>query len=271
MGQGKLIAGAVVGAGATYLLDPDCRGRWREASTDEGAGRAGRWPPVSRLLMGTAGGLLAVQGMRRGGASGAVLSALGAGLVTRSVTGPPSGWTGRGNRGPAVHLEKTLSVGAPLEAVWDLWSNFENFPRFLTHLREVRKIDEGHSHWIAAGPATVPVEWDTAVTDWVPRQFIGWRSDEESPLRTSGQVRFRRTGDNQTEIDLQLIYTPAATAEHALAAVLGAEPTQSLSDDLGRMQSLLEETKPERPPAEGGGTTSLPRRRTRRGRPKRKS
>jgi uncharacterized membrane protein len=242
----------------------------REASSDEVYPRPGEWRPVTRLLMGTAGGLLAVRGIRRGGASGAVLSALGAGLVSRSVTGHLSGWTGRRDRGPVVHLEKTLTVGAPLEAVWNLWSNFENFPRFLTHLREVRKIDEGHSHWIAGGPATAPVEWDTAVTDWVPRQFIGWRSHEEAPLRTSGQVRFRRTGDNQTEIDLQLIYTPAAASEHAVAAMLGAEPTQSLSDDLGRMQSLLEAAKPKGTPAVEAGAVNLPRR-TRRGRPKRKS
>ena len=271
MRPGKLIAGAVVGAGATYLLDPDRGWRGREASSGEGYRRPGEWAPVTRLVMGTAGGLLAVRGMRRGGTSGAVLSALGAGLVTRSMAGHLSRWTGRRNRGPVVHLEKTLTVSAPLEAVWALWSNFENFPRFLTHLREVRKIDEGHSHWIATGPATLPVEWDTAVTDWVPRQFIGWRSQEESPLRTSGQVRFRRTGDNQTEIDLQLIYTPVAASEHAVAAVFGAEPIQSLSDDLGRMQSLLEETKPELTPAEEAGAVSLPRRRTRRGRPKRKS
>jgi uncharacterized membrane protein len=230
------------------------------------------WPWISRLLMGTAGGLLTWRGIRRGGTGGAVLSAVGAGLLTRSVTARGLGaWTGGHNRGPVVHLEKTITVGAPLEAVWDLWSNFENFPRFLTHLREVRKIDEGHSHWIAAGSAAVPVEWDTDVTDWVPRQFIGWRSHEESPLRTSGQVRFRRTGENQTEIDLQLIYTPVVASQHAVAAVFGAEPVQSLSDDLGRMQFLLEETKPERTSAEESGAVSLPRRRTRRGRPKKKS
>ena len=226
---------------------------------------------ITRLLLGAAGGLLTVRGIRRGGTGGAMLTAVGAGLVTRSVSGHLTGWTGRRNRGPVVQLEKTFTVGAPLEAVWELWSNFENFPRFLTHLREVRKIDEGHSHWIAAGPAAVPVEWDTDITDWVPRQFIGWQSHEESPLRTSGQVRFRRTGENQTEIDLQLIYTPVAASAHAVAAAFGAEPTQSLSDDLGRMQSLLEESKSERTSAEAAGTVSLPRRRTRRGRPKRKS
>jgi uncharacterized membrane protein len=225
---------------------------------------------VTRLLVGTAGGVLAVRGMRKGGAGGAVLTAVGAALVTRSVTGQSGGWTGRRSSGPMVHLEQTLTVGAPLETVWELWSNFENFPRFLTHLREVRKIDEGHSHWVAAGPAAVPVEWDTDVTDWVPRQFIGWRSHEESPLRTSGQVRFRRTGENQTEIDLQLIYTPVIASEHAVAAVFGAEPTQSLSDDLGRMQSLLEEMKPEPTSGEAAGTVSLPRRRPRRGRTKKK-
>jgi uncharacterized membrane protein len=147
-----------------------------------------------------------------------------------------------GKRGIAV--ETTIAVDAPLDRVWELWSNFENFPRFMTHLREVRKLDEGRSHWVAVGPAGIPVEWDAVVTDWVPRQFIGWASVEGSAVEHTGQVRFRSNQSGSTEIDVRMEYTPpAGAAGHAFASVLGSDPKQAMDDDLVRLKALLEEGK----------------------------
>src|SRR3954469_8189384 len=147
-----------------------------------------------------------------------------------------------GSSGRAVTVEKTLQVGAPVDRVWELWSNFESFPRFMAHLREVRKIEEGRSHWVAIGPAGVPAEWEAVVTDWVPGQFLGWRSVEGSPIENSGQVRLRPVSDRETQIDVQRTYTPpAGAAGHALAALLGADPKQAMDDDLLRLKSLLED------------------------------
>jgi hypothetical protein len=231
------------------------------------------WPWISRLLMSTAGGVLTWRGIRQGGTGGRWHGRGGAERVRRRATHPvsdcrhdrpPKPWAGRP---PRKDDHRWRAARSSLGAV----EQFREFAAVLHALARGAKDRRGHSHWVAAGPAAVPVEWDTDVTDWVPRQFIGWRSHEESPLRTSGQVRFRRTGENQTEIDLQLIYTPVIASEHAVAAVFGAEPAQSLSDDLGRMQFLLEEMIPERTSAEEEGAVSLPRRRPRRGRPKKKS
>jgi uncharacterized membrane protein len=173
------------------------------------------------------------------------MSAAGIGLLTRAVTNASSRQlVTLGAGGRAFEVEKTITVGAPVEQVWELWSNFENFPRFMTHLREVRKIDEGRSHWVAAGPAGVPVEWDAVVTDWVPQQFIGWTSVEGSTIETSGQVRFRPTEAGKTEIDIRMEYSPpAGVAGHAIASLLGTDPKQAIDDDLVRLKSLLEDGK----------------------------
>jgi uncharacterized membrane protein len=205
----------------------------------------GNWAPATRLAMGTVGGLLAIRGTRKGGVSGQILSAIGVGLLSRAASNLPARSlvglvTGRGT----VEVEKTVLVGAPVDRVWDLWSNFENFPKFMAHLREVRKVDEGHSHWVAVGPAGVPVEWDAVVTDWVPRQFIGWTSVQGSTVETSGQVRFGPVSDQETRIDVQLTYNPpAGAAGHVLATVLGADPKRAMDEDLVRLKSLLEDEK----------------------------
>jgi len=173
------------------------------------------------------------------------LSLVGLGLLARAATNLPSRrlvGIGAGRR--AIEVEKTIRIAAPVEQVWDLWSNFENFPRFMSHLREVRKIDEGRSHWVAVGPAGVPVEWDAVVTDWVPQQFLAWKSVNGSTVQMAGMVRFRTPEEGQTEIDVHLSYNPPAGAVgHAVAFLAGTDPKQAMDEDLVRLKSLLEEGK----------------------------
>jgi uncharacterized membrane protein len=231
--------------------------------------------PVTRLLLGTVGGLLAAQGARKGGTAGAALSAVGAGLLAGAVgVDRSSGLVGFRPR-KFVEVEKTLTIGAPVEMVWEVWSNFENFPRFMAHLREVRKIDEGHSHWVAVGTGGVSMEWDAIVTDWVPKQFIGWTSIEGSEVATTGQVRVRRASDNQTEIDIRLEYSPpAGVLGHGVASLFGDNPKQAMDEDLARLKSLLEAEraggKQEGLLLEDTTSAESPRRSTRAARSKRK-
>jgi uncharacterized membrane protein len=201
--------------------------------------------PATRLLLGMIGGLLVIQGVRTRGAKGKVLGAVGSGLLARAAGNLGAHrLMGTGQSRKTIEVEKTISVDAPVEQVWDVWSRFENFPRFMTHLCEVQRLDEDRSHWVAVGPAGVPVEWDAVVTEWVPQQFLGWSSVEGSEIETSGQVRFRPTPSGQTQLDVRLAYTPqAGAAGHAVASLLGADPKRAMDEDLVRFKSLLEEDK----------------------------
>ncbi|HEX6433412.1 MAG TPA: hypothetical protein VFZ87_04195, partial [Gemmatimonadales bacterium] len=92
------------------------------------------WAPATRLLAGVAGGVLLAQGLRTRGLVGSSLSAAGVGLLTRAVSNTSPGELVKlgivARRG--ISVEKTISVGAGVEQVWELWSNFESFPRFMT-------------------------------------------------------------------------------------------------------------------------------------------
>jgi uncharacterized membrane protein len=220
---------------------PSLQGAGRSKTTAED-----NWPPVTRLLVGTAGALLTAQGVRRGGVPGAALGAAGVGLLARAIIQRPGFGSSVRGKPDEVEVIKTIAIGAPVEAVWNLWSDFESFPRFMGHLQEVRKIDQERSHWVARGPAGVPVEWDAVVTEWVPKQFIAWSSTEGSSVETSGQVRFRRTSDARTELDIHLRYAPpGGMVGQEVAALFGADPKQAVDDDLGRVKTLLEEGPPE--------------------------
>jgi uncharacterized membrane protein len=53
----------------------------------------------------------------------------------------------------AVQVHKTLTVAGPVERVYPYFANYQNFPRFMRHLRAIRDLGGGRSHWEAVGPA----------------------------------------------------------------------------------------------------------------------
>lgn len=201
-----------------------------------------RWAPAVRLAVGTLGSLLAVRGLRRTGVGGGALAGSGLGLVTWAIRKGP--WTGRRTAGETIEVQKTIRVNAPLEQVWDVWSNLEQFPRFMAHLREVRRTYKNRSHWVAAGPAGVPVEWDAIVTEWVPNMRIAWTSAQGSVVETDGSVSFTPMPEGDIQIDVRMSYTPPAGAlGHVVAAFFGADPKRGMDEDMARLKSLLEQGK----------------------------
>lgn len=134
-----------------------------------------------------------------------------------------------------------MNVAAPVEEVFAFWSNYENFPRFMSHLKEVRRTGERRSHWVAEGPGGVPVAWDAETSAFVPNEAIGWRSVEGSPVANAGIVRFQPNPDGTTRIDIHLSYNPPGGAVgHVVASFFGSDPKQAMDEDLVRLKSLLE-------------------------------
>jgi uncharacterized membrane protein len=147
----------------------------------------------------------------------------------------------RRRRRRTMDAQKTVDVAAQLEDVWSLWSDFTRFPRFMTHVREVRITGPGRSHWVATGPLGTPVEWDAEITDWSERERIAWQSVQDSPVETSGEVRFGRRADGGSRVEVRMSCTPpAGVLGEAVATFFGSHPKRQMDDDLLRFKSLLE-------------------------------
>ena len=63
----------------------------------------------------------------------------------------------------AVELEKTIKIPAPVDHVFSVWTRYENFPLFMSRIREVRDLGHGRSHWVALGPLGAPLQWDAVI------------------------------------------------------------------------------------------------------------
>ena len=148
----------------------------------------------------------------------------------------------RGDRRRAVDIQKTLHIAAPVEQVYAFWSNYENFPLFMSHVRGVQDLGGGRSRWRVSGPGGLPIEWQAVLTQQDPNQAIAWRSEPGSMLENAGMIRFVPVGAG-TRVDLRLCYhPPAGGAGQAVAELLGSDPRAKLNQDLGRMKELLEAT-----------------------------
>jgi uncharacterized membrane protein len=147
--------------------------------------------------------------------------------------------------GNGIEVSRTLTVEAPVERVWEFWNDFENLPRFLSHVREVKRTGPDRTHWVVAGPGGAPVEWDAVVTKRVPNEEIAWRSVEGALLEHEGSVRFRPVGPDVTELQIRMTYRPVGGAlGHGVAAVLGRDPASLIDDDLGRLANQLRGVRP---------------------------
>lgn len=200
------------------------------------------WSPAARFVTGSAGIALGIYGVLKGGVRGTAAGMAGAGLVARSLTnmefkqlfGTQPGYG-------LIDVHKTINIMAPVEKVYEFWCDYENFPRFMSHLKEVREMAPGRSHWIASGPVGSTLEWDAEITQVIPKQLLAWRSIPGSAVENTGSVRFDQNGNGGTRLTVQVSYQPPAGAiGHAFAKLFGSDPKQAMDDDLIRLKSLLE-------------------------------
>lgn len=212
------------------------------ASRERGEEAPSSRTPAARLLMGMAGGALTLYGARRRGIVGTAVGTAGLGMLARGLTNAEiKSLAGVGGAGHAIDIQKTIHIAAPVEQVFEFWTHYANFPRFMPHVREVRDLGEGRSRWVVAGPVGAPIEWDAVITKLVPNQVLAWQSEPGSPVENAGVIHFEPDSHGATRVSIKLTYNPpAGVIGHAVAALLGADPKHEMDQDLVRLKALLE-------------------------------
>ncbi len=108
-------------------------------------------------------------------------------------------------QGMAEH-RASVTVNAPVHQVYGLFTHFNDFPKFMSFVKEVTYYDEQRSHWVAE--IVGRHEWDAVNENWVEDRQIGWRST--NGVENAGRVTFESLGANQTRVDVLIRYNPPA-------------------------------------------------------------
>ena len=197
--------------------------------------------PATRLLTSVGGSLLTLYGIKRKGLAGPVLSTAGLLLTARGMTNlDTSSLLGLGTGGNGIRVQKTVNISAPIDEVYRFWHNFENFPLFMEHVKEVL-VQNGISTWKVAGPAGSSMEFQSHITRDVPNESIAWETIPNSQIHHTGVVHFEQNWDGGTRVTVQMTYMPpAGIVGHKVAELFGVDPRQAMQEDLSRLKVLLE-------------------------------
>jgi uncharacterized membrane protein len=132
-------------------------------------------------------------------------------------------------------FEEAITVAAPVRAAYDRWTQFEEFPRFMDGVREVKQIDDKHVRWRADVAGTEKV-WEAEIVDQTPDRRIAWKSVEGA--RNAGAVLFRPLGPEETEIVVRMDVEPQGAVE-TVGDALGVLQ-RAVAGDLERFKELVE-------------------------------
>ena len=146
-------------------------------------------------------------------------------------------------------IEKSIDVEAPLTAVYNQWTQFEEFPKFMDGVKSVKQMGDDRMHWVAT-IAGKEKEWDAKITSQTPDQRVAWMSEDGAD--NAGVVTFQRVSDDMTKVMLQMDYDPEGVVEGA-GDMLGFVGRR-VEGDLTRFKDFIEE----RGKATGGWRGTLP-------------
>jgi HSP20 family molecular chaperone IbpA len=126
-------------------------------------------------------------------------------------------------------LEQTIDVNVAPQVAFSLWTRFEDFPRFMEGIREVRRLDNNRLHWRAMRHDH-EVEWDSEIMEQIPDQLIRWR-DLSGEYR--GSIMFEPLQAGQTRIRMRMEFD-------ALPVDKEQQLTQRIAGDLERFKQMAE-------------------------------
>jgi carbon monoxide dehydrogenase subunit G len=134
-----------------------------------------------------------------------------------------------------THVERSIEVEVPVRMVYDQWSRFEEFPRFMSGVEEVRRVGDAMTHWVAHF-AGVRREWDAAIVEQVPDEKVAWAAT--TGATNAGAVFFDSVAAGCTRVRLTLDFEPEGVVER-IGDVLDVVQRQAVAD-LDRFKEFIE-------------------------------
>ncbi|HSF32488.1 MAG TPA: DUF2382 domain-containing protein [Candidatus Tectomicrobia bacterium] len=132
-------------------------------------------------------------------------------------------------------IERSIDLSVPVQSAYQRWTRFEDFPRFMEGVEQVRRLDAKRLHWVANIGGTRK-EWDAQITENVPNERIAWRS--EAGEFTAGVVTFQPLGPDRTRMTVRFEYEPQGVKE-TLGDWLGLV-SRRVEGDLERFKAFVE-------------------------------
>src|SRR5882724_5045112 len=132
-------------------------------------------------------------------------------------------------------VQQAIEVSAPLHTVYEQLAAFENYPRFMSGVRQVTPIGNDQTHWIMDVEGRRR-EFDAQITECSLDERVSW-STTQGPLLAE-TITLRPMGETKTQVVAQLeadIAFLMPSDRHGQASL-----TKRLRADLTTFKGLVE-------------------------------
>ena len=199
---------------------------------------------LERILMVTSGGYLLYKGLSKEDKSIAQIGTGGA-MLLRGISGYCPVYDAvdhlKNDKASNVNIRVSSVVDKPISEVYNFWRDFENLPKFMTHLESVKPLSYTTSKWTAKGPAGIgKLTWKAEIIKDEKDRMISWNSLPDSSVKNAGKVVFRPS-ENGTEIIVTISYhAPLGVAGEGAAKLLNPYFEKLVKDDILNFKTYLE-------------------------------
>jgi len=131
---------------------------------------------------------------------------------------------------------KAIEVDSPVHRVYNQWTRFEDFPRFMQGVKKVILLDDQRLQWETEFSGTTK-EWYATITDLTPDQRIAWESEDGEYV--AGIVTFEPIGTSRTRLNLKLFYDSKGSRRGEDKFLSSA--SDRVEEDLQRFRKFIED------------------------------
>ena len=135
-----------------------------------------------------------------------------------------------------AQVVETIDLEVPVRTAYNQWTQFEEFPQFLTFVDSITQVDDTHLHWkvTIAGAAR---EFDTVISEQIPDDRIAWTSTG-GEVDHAGVITFHRLDEARSRMAAQIDWEPKGFVEKAGAA-LGIDD-KAVKAELAEFKKFIE-------------------------------
>jgi carbon monoxide dehydrogenase subunit G len=136
----------------------------------------------------------------------------------------------------STRIEKQIVVNVPVSVAYNQWTQFEEFPHFMSGVKKVEQLTDDRLHWVAE-IGGVKREWEARILAQEPDRRVAWAATEGAT--NAGAVSFEDIGGGQTSIRLELEYEPEGMIEKIGDKLKVVE--KEAEGDLKRFKEFIED------------------------------
>ena len=133
--------------------------------------------------------------------------------------------------------EASVVVQANPSTTWAYVSNYQNFDKFMSNVKEVKMLDGNQSEWHLSGPLGIPVSWKAVTTETTAPSRLAWKSTEGA-LENDGFISIVPEGSG-SRVTVHINYNPPLGAVGEFVATLFKDPQAMLEHDLTQLDGLI--------------------------------